>query len=470
LLLTEHGATDLLSEIDARLLQQLTIAELFSLFNGLEEVSQGRVAALQTVLKKLRQEHEELQRDCMRYDARWSIGRIDIQNAEEPLTRVLLTGPTGFFGPFLLSSLLRQTPYVYYVLTRALNTDHGMDRIREGLRGACLWTPALDEELKKRVHVVCGDIAHHNLGLQASLWQSLTTRVQAVIHNAALVNYVLNYDALRPHNVEGTRELLRFSATGTRKEFHFISSTVIFGWTAKGELLETDNNEEMLNLDFGYAQTKWVAEQLVFGAERQGLDARVYRPSFITASSGGVASRDDIVIRLLSFMINHGIAVNAANQISFLPGEIAANNIVSIFKQRDTAARTFHVTADSHYNMMDITRLITSEYGYTFVYYDIADFVVELKRRCTPDNLLYPLLDFFRRSHEKIAAMQQKRYNNDYYRATRKPSGSDGADPPLKEIVSYLMEYMLREGIITPPSRPLRAGVCHPQEAERYVR
>ena len=151
------------------------------------------------------------------------------------------------------------------------------------------------------------------------------------------MNYVLNYDALRPHNVDGTRELLRFSYTGTQKEFHLISSTFIFGWTAKGTLLEIDNNEDMETLDFGYAQSKWVAEQLVFAAEKQGLKVRVYRPSFISASTDGVGSKDDIAIRLLAFMINHGIAVNARNQISFLPADIAADNIAAIFKQRQAA-------------------------------------------------------------------------------------------------------------------------------------
>ena len=379
----------------------------------------------------------------MRNDARWSINSVTLNGPAEPLTHVLLTGPTGFFGPFLLASLLRQTPYTYYVLVRASDAEHGLARIRENLHHARLDSPTIEETLKKRIRVISGDISKHNLGLDSNEWQSLATQVQAVIHNAALVNYVLNYDTLRPHNVEGTRELLRFASTGTRKEFHYISSTTIFGWTVKGELFETDNNDEMLNLDFGYAQTKWVAEQLVFGAEKQGLSTRVYRPSFITASRQGVASSDDIVIRLLSFMINHGIAVNATNQISFLPVENVADNIVSIFKHRQTTAQTFHVTADSYYNMMDITRLITRKYGCEFVYYDIPAFVAELKRRCMPSDPLYPLLDFFTRSQNKIAAMQQKRYNNDQYRAARKIEGY--ADPSLEEVVSYLMKYMVSD-------------------------
>ena len=447
LTIKQHGFDDLLGEIDGRLIQQLTVVELFSLFDQLEAASDAdRITRLQSVLKKLRQERDDLQRDRMRCDAR--LDSLNFVETEEALTNVLLTGPTGFFGPFLLNSLLRHTAYNYFLLTRASDIAHGMDRIRDSLRRAQLWTPTIEEQLKHRVHIVCGDISQHNLGLQTQQWQSLTRNVQAVIHNAALVNYVLNYDALRRHNVEGTRELLRFSATGTKKEFHLISSTVIFGWSVKRELLESDNNDEMQNLDFGYSQTKWVAEQLVFAAERQGLKARIYRPSFITASAAAVASKDDIVIRLLAFMIEQGIAVKAENQISFLPAEVVADNIVAIFKRRSTKARMFHITADSYYNMMDITRLITRDYGYEFVYYDIPAFVAEMKRRCTPDNLLYPLLDFFNRSQQKLAAMQQKRYNNDNYREARRSAAVGPNEPTLEEVVSYLMAYMRREGLI----------------------
>lgn len=445
--LTDHGLADLLSEIDVRLLQRLRVSELTRLLASIDQKSATQFAALRTTLDEFQQGHDELLQERMRSDALLEIARIDA-SPRESISNVLLTGPTGFFGPFLLHSLLAQTPYTYHVLTRAADAQHGLNRIHESLGRAQLLTPAIEQNLRTRVQVVCGDIAQHNLGLTQDQWLSLSKTVQAVIHNAAHVNYVLNYDALRPANVEGTRELLRFAANATPKEFHFISSTVIFGWSAKAELFETDNNDEMLNLDFGYAQTKWVAEQLVFAAEKQGLDVHVYRPSFITASTHSVASSDDIVIRLLAFMINERLAVNAQNQISFLPAEVVANNIATIFKQRPTPARTFHVTADGYYNLADITRLISHEYGYEFVYYDIPDFVTELKRRCTPGNLLYPLLDFFNRSQRKIAAMQRKRYNNDNYRAARNASGNGDSDPPLKDTVAYVMSYMLREGLI----------------------
>lgn len=443
-----HCTINLAAQLDGWLIQRLTVADFFSLLDQVETVPAGGEAALSSLLQQLKQDCEVQERALMRSDAHLkTTDRVEVRESGEPVANVLLTGPTGFFGPFLLNSLLRHTPYTYYALTRAMNPVDGMDRIRAFLHGAGLLTPFLDQELKARVHVVCGDIAQPNLGLCPEQWQSLATRVHAVLHNAALVNYVLSYEALRPHNVDGTRELLRFSYAGIPKKFHFISSTVIFGWTQSAEVSESDNNEAMVNLDFGYAQSKWVAEQLVFAAARHGLDTRIYRPAFLSPSTDGVGSRNDIALLLLAFMIKYGIAVNALNQISFLPVDLVADSIATMFQKHKLPHTTFHVTADSYYNLVDITRLITEEYGYPFVYYEIADFVAEVNRRCTKEDPLYPLLPFINRSHSKMAAMQHKRYNNEQYRETRKRlQGID--EPALKDVVSYLMAYLLAEELI----------------------
>src|SRR5581483_7666001 len=185
-----------------------------------------------------------------------------------------------------------------HVLVRSADPAHGKDRLRAGLERAQLLTPALAEAFHQRVRVVSGDLARPLLGLDDSQWRMLADRVQAVVHNAANVNYVLSYDALRAHNVSATRTLLNLAAQGGMRPFHLISSTFIYGWSTKKILWEHDHNPEMEDLDFGYVQTKWVAEQQVLHAARQGLPVRVYRPSLLSASTRGVGSKDDIAIRL----------------------------------------------------------------------------------------------------------------------------------------------------------------------------
>jgi thioester reductase-like protein len=257
---------------------------------------------------------------------------------------------------------------------------------------------------------------------------------------------------LRPHNVDGTRELLRFAATSVPKEFHLISSTFIFGWTVKGVLWESDNNADMANLDFGYSQSKWVAEHLVFAAQKQGLKVRVYRPSLISASSDAIGSRDDIFVRLLAFMLKYGVAVSARNQISLLPADVVADNIVAIFNQKDTPQTTFHVTVDDYYNMIDVAEVLSRDHGYAFTYREIPEFIAEMNRLGTKDDPIYPLLDFFNRSHEKLSAMQHKRYDNSGYRTARSRSKASRPDPPLKDTIAHLVRFMHREGLIRNPA------------------
>jgi len=461
-LLTEHGAGELVDEVDVRLLQRLTIAEFFALVDRFEASAGEPMAALREAVRSIREEHASFESACMRSDASSAPpGRVT--SASEPVARVLLTGATGFFGPFLLHAFLRGTAHTLHVLTRAADPVHGLDRIRASLKRSRLMTPELEGELERRVHVHCGDLAQHNLGLPAGHWNRLASEVHAVVHNAAAVNYVLGYDALRPHNVDGTRELLRFAGSGAAKEFHLISSTFIFGWTVKPLLRESDGNVEMANLDFGYSQSKWVAERLVFEAGRRGMTVRVYRPSLISASSNAVGSREDVFVRLLAFILTHGMAVTARNQISLIPADVAADNIVAIFKQRDLGQTTFHVTADAYYNMIDVASVLSREYGYTFEFKDIPAFIAEMTKRSTKSDPIYPLLDFFNRSHPKIAAMQHKRYDNAGYRLARDRSAAARPEPTLGETIGHLVTFMRREGMIPPPPRELRGGEERPE-------
>jgi hypothetical protein len=56
-------------------------------------------------------------------------------------------------------------------------------------------------------------------------------------------------------------------------------------------------------------------------------------------------------------MVNHGIGVDALNQVSFVPADIVANNIVAISTTPCTVNKTYHVVRDDYANMLDITEL-----------------------------------------------------------------------------------------------------------------
>lgn len=443
-----QGAHRLAKEFDLPMLQRLGVARLRRL---LDELDVGTAATLDPIGDDLRRVRNEAAAGIarrMRDDAR--LEPLTTQPASADVSAIsdaLLTGVTGFFGPFLIESLLRQTGWRFRVLVRAEGADHARQRVRNAMAETGLLARALANGLESRVDYICGDIALPDWGLDRRIWQRLAGDVQAVIHNAAAVNWVANYETLRPANVEGTRTMIRFALSERRKRLHHISTTFIFGWTAQGMLLETDSNDEMAELDFGYAQTKWVAEQLVLAARREGVDARIYRPAIVSASTAGMGHPADVAVRVLAFMINHGIAVQTANQLSILPADVAAENIAAIIAQDDPPARTFHVTTD-YYNIVDLASVLTAEHGYHFTHYDIPGFIAEMNRRCTKDDPLYPLLDFFNGSAARIAAMQLKRYSNTAYRQACMLGPGGRADPALSATVASIVSYLRRQGFV----------------------
>jgi thioester reductase-like protein len=452
------GGTSVIETLDLSLFQRLTIGRFRRLLDELEEQPPDTINALGAELENMRDEAASATALRMRDDARlepvFAATGADRppERQPTPVTDVLMTGVTGFFGPFLLESLLRQTNWRYRVLVRASDPVHAIQRVRAALGGYGLLASAITHGFESRVAAVCGDIAASDWGLSGTAWHREAGAVQAILHNAAQVNWVADYEALRPVNVEGTRTMLRFARTGRPKRVHHISTTFIFGWTRGVTLLESDSNDGMENLDFGYAQSKWVAERLVLAAQRDGLDARIYRPAIVSASISGVGHPADAAVRVLAFMINHGIAVRTANQLSILPADIAADNIAAIITQDDPPGRTFHVTLDGYCNIVDLTRVLTVEHGYDFEYYEIPEFISEMNRRCTRSDPLYPLLDFFNGSATRIAAMQLKRYSNNAYRAACAQSLSARADPALSRTVAAIVAYLRSQGMVGEPS------------------
>ena len=447
-LLEEHGAGELADEVNTRLLQRLTVVEFFRLMRQFGDGSGQPLDAVRQALAQISAEYEAYEVEQMRADARLPLPTLPPARPGVA-SDILLTGATGFLGPFLLSSLLGQTSYTLHALVRATDAAHGLDRIIAALHQAQLWSPALETEVRARVHVICGDLAEPDLGIGEAAFQRLAESVDAIVHNGALVNYVRTYDALRPANVVGTHELLRLAMTAHRKTFHLVSSTFIYGWSTLPVVGEWDANEEMSGLDFGYSQTKWVAEQLALEAQRQGLDVRIYRPSLISPTSAGFGSQDDILVRLTAFMIEHGVAVKAHNQLSLLPANLIADHIVELMGLPAEAGTVFNLTADDYYNIMDITRVLSERHGYRFTYHDIPSFTEQVNRRCAPRDPMYPLVDFLTRSADKIAAMRDKRYDNSQYRHARGLAKVHLREPALTKTVEDLVRFLRSERLIS---------------------
>ena len=134
------------------------------------------------------------------------------------LNHVLLTGGTGFIGPFLMKSLLEQTQAKIYVLVRSSDEEQGRQRLRAAMESMGPCPAGLMQMFEARVIPVCGDLGQPKLGLTQDVWDFLANEIDTVFHNGATVNYLFNYDRMRDANVLGTNEVLRLAFEGRPKE------------------------------------------------------------------------------------------------------------------------------------------------------------------------------------------------------------------------------------------------------------
>jgi thioester reductase-like protein len=462
-LLKNKDADMLARQVDIGLIQRVSVAELFRLAEQLEHAPEEALGPLRQSLAAFREEQRIAEQRMMRSDAKLIFEPpAPALLPEIPvLDNVLLTGGTGFIGPFLVKSLLEQTHAKIHVLVRASEEHQGKQRLRAAMESMGPCPAELMQTFETRVFPVCGDLGQKDLGLTQDSWDFLANEIDTVFHNGATVNYLLNYDRMRDANVLGTNEVLRLAFEGRAKSVNYISTTFIFGWAVKKVLYETDFNENMELLDFGYSQSKWVSEQVVMDARRHGLATRIFRPALVSPSVNGGGNNFDIAVRLVAFMVNHGIGVDALNQVSFVPADITANNIVAISTAPGTENKTYHVTRDDYANMLDITGLITKATGRQFEVFSLPDFVPELIRRCRKDDLLFPLLDFLVGSVDNISAMEFKRYDSSSYQLARDASAWGKPDPSLEDTVNGILKFMQRKGIISVGLRESNAvGSC----------
>jgi len=436
-------------QVDLNALQAMSISQLWHL----AELAKHAPIALDAVTQDANATQRTADAALMRTDA------TRVSNSFAPLApgasdtppeprSILITGGTGFLGPYVLRSLLERTAAQLFVLVRGATPELAQQRLRAGFADIAGAVPGLLQSFDARVQALPADLSLENLGLDAPRWRGLAEQIDVIYHSGASVNYLLNYTATRKVNVCGTDELLRLASEGRTKVFNYVSTTFIFGWARDALLRESDCNASMRLLDFGYAQSKWVAEQRVLRAAALGLPVRVFRPALVTPTGAETGGGLDITIRLLSFMIKYGMGVSAGNEVSFLPADVTANNIVAIASNPATIGGTFHVTRDDYSNMGDVTSIITACTGRKFELYSLPDFVPEVIRRCRREDPLFPLLDFLVGSVDNIGAMEFKRYDNSAYRQARDACPWGLKQPSLHDTVSGMLRFMAQRGVL----------------------
>ncbi|CAF4378989.1 unnamed protein product, partial [Adineta steineri] len=128
------------------------------------------------------------------------------RNITNTPTMVFLTGATGYVGGFLLARMLKVYPTdcKFVCLVRCKPLMDPIDRIRQNMLFLQIW----NEDFRKRIVALRGDLAENHFGLDNQAYEDLAKKTNIIFHCGAIVNFILPYNLLYNANVCGTREVI----------------------------------------------------------------------------------------------------------------------------------------------------------------------------------------------------------------------------------------------------------------------
>lgn len=252
---------------------------------------------------------------------------------------LLLSGASGFLGAHLLDELVRQGQPEVRCLVRARDEAEGLARLQARCaRAGIEWSAAH----AARVRAIAGDLAAPRLGLAPAAWDALATGVDAVLHAAAQVNWLLLYGQLRAANVLGSLALLELCAARRVKPLHLVST--ISCAPAAGDERTTLSLEQAL-AGSPYGLSKWIVEEQARRAATHGLPLVVYRPAMISAHTRtGDLAPDDMVSRALTACAQLGLGLDLDERLDMTPVDFVARAIVALAREGASRGRTWHLT------------------------------------------------------------------------------------------------------------------------------
>jgi thioester reductase-like protein len=250
----------------------------------------------------------------IKHDLEWS-----------PPRTLLLTGATGFVGAHILAELLTDSTADLICLVRCENPADGARRVTETLEryrltAACRLLPGALEN--GRLEVLPGDLGSELLGLAPSRFDAIASTVCDVVNAGGAVNFLSGYLDHRPTNVLGVQELVKLAAGGAR--VHSLSTFSIF---PPGPVAAPITEDRLPDPDEvasdGYNSSKYVAENVLETARRQGIGTVTYRLGEVWPHQAtGVANPDSLAHNLLYACARTGCVFPTSAETDVTPVDV----------------------------------------------------------------------------------------------------------------------------------------------------
>lgn len=273
-----------------------------------------------------------------------NISNLKQENTEQQIGNLLLFGATGFLGAHILDEYLSTTNGKIYCLVRRKNNEDSEQRLKSILN--FYFDNKYDNEFKKRIFVVYGDITKKQFGLTPKEYKELGKEIDIVVNSAALVKHFGDFEMFKSINVVGTKNIIDYCKHFNKKLYH-ISTMSVAGISAIDENIESDDERVLFgedkfyigqNLNNPYVYTKFQAEKEILEELNKGLDACILRMGniFNRVSDGRfqINVSENAYINRIKSILKLGVIQNRFlnHSLEFTPVDASAKAILTIIK------------------------------------------------------------------------------------------------------------------------------------------
>ncbi|WP_298464066.1 SDR family oxidoreductase [uncultured Erythrobacter sp.] len=277
----------------------------------------------------------------------------------------LVTGGAGFLGSQIVKELLLRGQDVV-CLVRSDSSERTVAKIAQSVVRS-------HGDAAGSAHTIRGDVTQAMCGIAEADLDRIGPSLTAIIHCAALVNFLVPRETLERNNVGGTRNIIELArqcgkiGAGAPIPVHHVSTAYVAGKTSD-TILETDHEgpHEVPAFRNGYERSKYLAEQAL--REAHDVPWSIYRPSIVVGSAEEESPEPGHslapILKALRKSKGRVVPINQKSRIDFVNVDYVAKAVAQLACAGESSGRTYHLVSSGQHkvHLRSILSIVNREY------------------------------------------------------------------------------------------------------------